>query len=309
MDYNTHGGMDGDGVGKRRVEKKRFFFAGLCEIPMVAVILFVLLLPDRGRVLAAAENGTAAPEPEVRLSVRLKGAEKLDEIIALRERVAELETLERKRASENASLIAERNLLRQELFDAINQLEMRNADFRRLELSVAGLLAAGRVPGAPAREDRLVEAIGEITKSGRELAVLAVEFRDETDAVLKQLPAGSLEAARLRLKGDELLNASRKFSAMAGWELARKTVDRCRILAVNHDLGAVVLPVGAAQGVFNGLIFHVPGKSPAEPAVSLRVVSTRALTAAAVVTDGDIRALSPGAEAVTDLQTLINREQ
>jgi len=223
--------------------------------------------------------------------------------------VAELETLERKRASENASLIAERNLLRQELFDAINQLEMRNADFRRLELSVAGLLAAGRVPGAPAREDRLVEAIGEITKSGRELAVLAVEFRDETDAVLNQLPAGSLEAARLRLKGDELLNASRKFSAMAGWELARKTVDRCRILAVNHDLGAVVLPVGAAQGVFNGLIFHVPGKSPAEPAVSLRVVSTRALTAAAVVTDGDIRALSPGAEAVTDLQTLINREQ
>ena len=183
MDCNTRIRVDGSGEGKRRAGGKRFFPAGFREIPMAAVILFIGLSPGLGRVLEAAENGAAAPEPEVQLSVRLKGADKLDEIIALRARVAELEALARQRASENAALTAERNLLRQELFDAVNQLEKRNADFRRLELSVAGLLAAGRIPGALAREDQLVEAIGEITKSGRALAVLAVEFRDEADAI------------------------------------------------------------------------------------------------------------------------------
>lgn len=261
----------------------------------------------QGRLPAAAEPGAATPEVEV--AVRLKGAEKLDEIVVLRGKVAALEASVRERASENARLAAERDLLRQELFDAIRQMEKRNADFRRLELSVAGLSAAGRFSGAPAREDRLVEAIGEITKSGRELAILALEFRDEVDAVLKQLSVGGLEAARLRLKDEALQAASRKFSAMAGWELGRRAADRCRILAVDPVLGVVVLPVGAAHGIFGGLVFHVPGKSPADKVVTLKVVTTRALTSAAVVTGGDIRTLSPGMEAVTDLQTLINREQ
>ena len=308
MNYNVRNGISGSDGGKRPGRMEFALSSGIFRKNRLrTVILMISLGMIQGRLPASAENGTAAPE--VQVSVRLKGAEKLDEIIVLREKVAELETLARRRASENARLAAERDLLRQELFDAISQLEKRNADFRRLELSVAGLSAAGTVSGSSAREDRLVEAIGEITKSGRELAVLALEFRDEVDAVLKQLPSGSLEAARLRLKGETLGNASRKFSAMAGWESAKRTADRCRILAVDPVLGVVVLPVGAAHGVFGGLVFHVPGKSPAEPAATLRVVTTRALTAAAVVTGGDIRTLSPGMEAVTDLQTLINREQ
>lgn len=304
MDYDTHSGTPAPDGGKRPGEKRVVLFSGSLRIfRKSAVVLLIFLGMIQGR-LHAEEPGTETREPEVRVSVRLKGAEKLDEIIALRSRVAELETLLRQRISENARVTAERDLLRQELFDAINQLEKRNADFRRLELGVAGLSAAGSDSGARAREDRLVEAIGEITKSGRELALLALEFRDEVDAARKHLPAGSLEAARLRLKGEALFAASRRFNTMAGWQLAGGSADRCRILAVEPALGVVVLPVGAAHGVFCGLVLRVPGKSPAEPPVTLKVVSTRAITSAAVVTGGDIRTLSPGMEAAADLQTL-----
>ena len=255
-----------------------------------------------GRTEAIAEASGKAAGSEVWVDVRLKGAERLDEIIELKKKVAELEALERKVRTENARLAAERDLLKQELFDAINQVEAQNAHFRRLELSVADVLAAGNSPGASAREAKLVEAIDRIVKSGRDLAVLSVEFCNEADAIVKSLPAGNLEGVRLRLKIDEVRSASRKFSAMSDWSLDAKPVKKCRIAAVNSDLGFVVLPVGSSHGVFNGLVFYVPGKAAGAKPTVLRVFSTRSLVAAAQVADGDIRTLSPGSEAVTDLQ-------
>jgi hypothetical protein len=73
-------------------------------------------------------------------------------------------------------------------------------------------------------------------------------------------------------------------------------------MAVNADLGFVVLPIGSRHGVFNGLSFFVPGKTAGAKPTVLRVFSTRSLVAAAQVVDGDIRALSQGSVAVTDLQ-------
>jgi hypothetical protein len=164
------------------------------------------------------------------------------------------------------------------------------------------MLANGKLPKASVREARLVEAIDRIIKSGRELAILSVEFCNEADAIVKSLPAGNLEGVRLRLKIDEVRSASRKFSAMSDWQLDVKPVEKCRILAVNADLGFVVLPVGFVHGVFNGLNFYVPGKTAGATPVRLTVIATRSLVAAAKVADGDIRTLSPGSEAVTDLQ-------
>lgn len=308
MNYDTHSGTFAPDGGKRPAGKGVRPFPGSVRSFRLSVVVWMIVLGMIQGRLHAEGPGAAAADPEVRVSVRLKGAERLDEIIALRAKVDELEALLRQRASENAHVAAERDLLRQELFDAIDQLEKRNADFRRLELCVAGLSAAGSDPGARAREDRLVEAIGEITKSGRELAILALEFRDEADAARKLLPAGSLEAARLRLKGEALYAASRKFNTITGWRLSGQKAAHCRILSVDPALGIVVLPAGAVHGVFSGLVFRVPGKSPAEQPVTLRVVSARAVTSAAVVTGGDIRTLSPGMEAVAGLQTFSNRE-
>ena len=128
-------------------------------------------------------------------------------------------------------MTAERNLLKQELFEAIKQMESQNAVLRRLELSVADLLATGKLSGASAREAILVEAIGGIIKHGQELALLSMEFCNEADAIVKSLPAGNLEGVRLRLKIDEVRSASRKFITMSDWSLDGGPVGRCRILS------------------------------------------------------------------------------
>ena len=292
------------GVGKLRSGKMRIFSVKGWQFGIAAFILISPLFFSRGRAEDAELSGKAA-ESEVFVDLKLKGAEQLDEILVLKKKVAELEALEQSLRKEKSNLAAERDLLRQELFDAINQVESQNADLRRLELSVAGLLADGVMPGVPVREARLVEAIREITKRGRDLAVLSAEFCTEVDAVVKSLPAGNLEGVRLRLKIDEVLGASRKFSAVSQWDIESSPVSRCRLTAVNVELNFVVLPVGYSHGVFNGLMLYVPGKTAASAPVKLRVFATRSHTAAAQVADGDIRTLSPGMEAVTDLQQTI----
>ena len=296
-----HSELSTAGGGNHQTVKSKVF-AG-CSW-RIGVAVFIYLSPwmcSLGRTEEAAVTDKAA-EAEVWVDVKVKDAERLGKILELQKKVAEFEALERKLRAENRRLTAERNLLRQELFDAINQVESQNAQFRRLEQSVAGVLAAGDMPGASVREAKLVEAVGRIVKSGRDLAILSAEFCNEADAIVKSLPAGNLEGVRLRLKIDEVRSASRKFSAMSDWQLDVKPVEKCRILAVNADLGFVVLPIGSHHGVFNGLSFFVPGKTAGAKPTVLRVFATRSLVAAAQVVDGDIRALSQGSVAVTDLQ-------
>ena len=302
MSYNTHSEKSKAGVGKRQVGRMKVFSTRCWQSRIAKFIVCFPLFFGVGSAGAIAETSGKDAGSEVWVDVKLKGAERLDEIIELKKKVSELESLEQKMRAENARLAAERDLLKQELFDAINQVESQNADHRRLEQSVAGLLAAGNLPKAPVREAKLVEAISKITKSGQELAVLSAEFCNEADAIVKSLPAGNLEGVRLRLKIDEVRSASRKFITLSDWKIDAKPVEKCRIAAVNTDLEFVVLPVGAAHGVFNGLVFYVPGKTAGVKPVKLRVFATRSLTAAAQVVDGDIRTLSQGDAAVLDLQ-------
>ena len=301
MSYKAHSEKLIAGVGKRRAGKKSTFSVCGRQKRVVEFILLFVLLCCLGRA-EATETESKKNDSEVWVDIKLKGAERLDEIIELKKRISELEALERKVRMEKVRLEAERNLLKQELFDAINQMETQNAEFRQLEQSVAGLLAGGRMSKATAREAKLVEAIAGITKSGQDLAVLSAEFCNEADAIVKSLPAGNLEGVRLRLKIDEVRSASRKFITLSDWKIDAKPVEKCRIAAVNTDLEFVVLPVGAAHGVFNGLVFYVPGKTAGVKPVKLRVFATRSLTAAAQVVDGDIRTLSQGDAAVLDLQ-------
>ena len=301
MSYKTHSEKLVPGVGRCWKGGEANFSAVSRQKRIVRFIFMFSLFFSLGRV-EAVETGSNGSGTEVWVDVKLKGAERLDEIIELKKRISELEALERKAKAENARLEAERNLLKQELFDVIKQMETQNAEFRQLEQSVAGLLAVGDMPKAAAREAKLVEAMAGITKSGQDLAVLSAEFCNEADAIVKSLPAGNLEGVRLRLKIDEVRSASRKFITLSDWKIDAKPVEKCRIAAVKSDLNFVVLPVGASHGVFNGLVFYVPGKTAEAKPVRLRVFATRSLTAAAQVVDGDIRALSQGDAAVLDLQ-------
>ena len=305
MGYKMHSSASDTGVGKRRAEKKMFFFACINGVKIAVFISALMFFCCLGRADEKVSASGNAGDSGVWVDVKLKGAEKLDEILELRGKVARLEALEQSLRNENARLTAERNLLKQELFEAIKQMESQNAVLRRLELSVADLLATGKLSGASAREAILVEAIAGITKSGQNLAILSAEFCNEADAIVKSLPAGNLEGVRLRLKIDEVRSASRKFNTAGKWFQKAEPVSKCRIMAVNTKLEFVVLPVGYLHGVFNGLTFYVPGKTTGAKPVVLRVFATRSNVAAAFVVDGDIRTLSPGNEAVTDLQQTI----
>ena len=293
------------GVGKRCVEKFLSFSACIKDAEVAIFILALVFLICPGRADDKMPMQEKGEKSGVWVDVKLKDAEKLDEIVELRKKVARLEALEQSLRNENARLTAERDLLKQELFEAIKQMESQNAVLRRLELSVADLLATGKLSGASAREAILVEAIGGIIKHGQELALLSMEFCNEADAIVKSLPAGNLEGVRLRLKIDEVRSASRKFNTAGKWFQKAEPVSKCRIMAVNTKLEFVVLPVGYLHGVFNGLTFYVPGKTTGAKPVVLRVFATRSNVAAAFVVDGDIRTLSPGNEAVTDLQQTI----
>ena len=260
MSYKTHSEKLVPGVGRRWKGGEASFSAVSRQKRVVRFIFMFSLFFSLGRV-EAVETGSNGSGTEVWVDVKLKGAERLDEIIELKKRISELEALERKVKAENARLEAERNLLKQELFDAIKQMETQNAEFRRLEQSVAGLLADGNMPKASVREAKLVEAIAGITKSGQDLAVLSAEFCNEADAIVKSLPAGNLEGVRLRLKIDEVRSASRKFITVSDWKIDAVLVEKCRIAAVNADLNFVVLPVGASHGIFNGLVFYYDDNS------------------------------------------------
>ena len=127
--------MKVEGVGKHRVKKSQIFFTINWQIGVVAFILLFPLFFSRGRAGELRKNASEASGSEVWVDVKLKGAERLDEIIELKKRISELEALERKAKAENARLEAERNLLKQELFDVIKQMETQNAEFRQLEQS------------------------------------------------------------------------------------------------------------------------------------------------------------------------------
>ena len=69
-----------------------------------------------------------------------------------------------------------------------------------------------------------------------------------------------------------------------------------RILALNRDLGLVVLPVGLNHGVFNGLTMYPVGDRSTE----LRIISVRPNVSGAIVVAGDINRLSSGQELRAD---------
>lgn len=283
-----------------RCPKKRQIFAGKnWTNALIVFILYTLPLSiPAGRTAAETVGGSLEPAgATVRLELKdavqfETAARQLDELNSLREKV-------RVQEQELGSLRAENSLLKQEMVEIVDKFQKQDAEYRQLQLGIAGALAKGKLPAADERFVQLVRMLNDIAESGVSLALKSVEFCDEVDSVLKALPMEAKEIAGLRLKRDALKTESRKFSALAGRDLAERSVKKSRILAVNRDLQVVVLPVGSIHGAFNGLILKASGK---EEAVRLKIVSTRPFVSAAVVEAGNIDDLAPGMEVVTDLE-------
>ncbi|MCK5843903.1 MAG: hypothetical protein KAG97_04290 [Victivallales bacterium] len=102
-----------------------------------------------------------------------------------------------------------------------------------------------------------------------------------------------LDKARLRFSLEKLKTVAELFHSLAAPPVDTGIFKSCRVLAVNDKLQLVVLNVGSANGVRNGLNLRL---SAPKNRVLLRVVDVRPYISGAIVEKGDIGGLALGME-------------
>lgn len=295
--------MQPDPLQKTGREKKRSregsSVGSFCSLG--AGLIFLFLAPGAAVKTNAGEVG----EESLRsIKVSLRDAEQLAEMSALTDEVRSLRGRVRKLEADAEGLRAENNLLRQELVEIFEKFSEQDALFHQMQLGVAGALAEGKWPEPDRRYMQLVRKFDEIVKGGVRVVLASLEFCDEVDSLLADEVVDGAELVRMRLKRDAVKSEARKFNMLAGREQAADSVQSSRILAVDRDLQAVILPVGSVHGAFNGLIFNVSGKETNR----LKVVLTRPFISMAIVLTGSMDEIAPGMEVAAEASNTTREE-
>ena len=275
------------------------FFHNFRLLNAIYDVILITLMVCAPMVLHALEGGHGGGgDSGVTVTIRSADAQRLRELTRLREETGLAAEAVKRVELENESLREEKAELRAELFEIKEKFAKQNANYRQLQLWLAGVPAEGAVRKSGRREERLLQAMGEVSKDGSALALSAVSFCEQVQQLLKELPIGKVRQAEIQLQLDGLSKDARRFIALTeSGETVAKGIDAlrtCRILAVNRELSIVVLSVGSVKGAFAGMIYRV-GK---DRQIQLRVVSVRPYAAAAEVVKGTIGDLAPGMEAV-----------
>ena len=275
------------------------FFHNFRLLNAIYDVILITLMACAPMVLHALEGGHGGGgDSGVTVMIRSADAQRLRELTRLREETGLAAEAVKRLELENESLREEKAELRAELFEIKEKFAKQNANYRQLQLWLAGVPAEGAVRKSGRREERLLQAMGEVSKDGSALALSAVSFCEQVQQLLKELPIGKVRQAEIQLQLDGLSKDARLFIALTeSGETVAKGIDAlrpCRILAVNRELSIVVLSVGSVKGAFAGMIYRV-GK---DRQIQLRVVSVRPYAAAAEVVKGTIGDLAPGMEAV-----------
>ncbi len=297
------------------------FFHDFRLLNAVYDVILITLMVCTPMVLHAHEDGRDGGDGSgVTVTIRSVDAQRLRELTRLREETGLAAEAVKRLELENESLREEKAELRAELFEIKEKFAKQNANYRQLQLWLAGVPAEGTVRKSGRREEQLLQAMGEVSKDGSALALSAVSFCEQVQQLLKELPIGKVRQAEIQLQLDGLSKDARRFIALTEsgiqlqldglskdarrfialtepGETVAKGIDplrTCRILAVNRELSIVVLSVGSVKGAFAGMIYRV-GK---DRQIQLRVVSVRPYAAAAEVVKGTIGDLAPGMEAV-----------
>lgn len=275
------------------------FFHDFRLLNAVYDVILITLMVCTPMVLHAHEDGRDGGDGSgVTVTIRSVDAQRLRELTRLREETGLAAEAVKRLELENESLREEKAELRAELFEIKEKFAKQNANYRQLQLWLAGVPAEGTVRKSGRREEQLLQAMGEVSKDGGALALKTVSFCEQVQQLLKELPIGKVRQAEIQLQLDGLSKDARRFIALTEpGETVAKGIDplrTCRILAVNRELSIVVLSVGSVKGAFAGMIYRV-GK---DRQIQLRVVSVRPYAAAAEVVKGTIGDLAPGMEAV-----------
>ncbi len=284
------------------MKKKRFFSDSDLPNPFWTVILSTLMVCIPVGMCADEITPGGVPAPGVTVRIKPTDARRSQEISRLREELALAEQAVKRLELENKSLREVETELRRELMELRDNFQKQNESHRLLQLWLAGVPFEGTVRKTGRQEEQLYQAMGEISEHGGGLALKAVDFCEQVQQLMRELPIGKVRQAEIQLKLDDLARNARRFITMTepvqDAEQGSVPLRTCRILAVNRELSIVVLSVGSAQGAFAGLIYRV-GKDGVEEQVRLKVVGVRPSVAAAAVVRGSVDDLAPGMEAVT----------
>ncbi len=286
---------------EKTVEKMRktgFFDDSRLLKHSFASILIILMVCAPVFLHALESSPTGEDGAGVTVTIKSTDADRQREVNRHREQLARAAEAVKRLELENESLREKNAALRGELIEIREKFQKQNESFRQLQLWLAGVPAEGTVRETGQREEQLLQALAELSKSGGDLAVNAVSFCELVQTLLRELPVGKVRQAAIRLRLDELVGNARRFIALTDpEESVEEGIDplrTCRILAVDRELSMAVLSAGSAKGVFAGMIYRV-GK---DRQTQLRVVGVRPHAAAAVVVEGSIADLAPGMEAV-----------
>lgn len=251
--------------------------------------MLTILIGSFAWTVSAQEKKPVKKEP-VKIQKKAKKVQKKQE--------SELEAAEKKIASLEAELKAvkeELSVIRQELTHLLNESEVREEAYARIQMSIAASLAEGNKKSYDKKSAELLKALKDISENGEKLITSSAEFCDFIDVILDKKEITDVEKVRAKFRMDKLRSDAELFHAWIKAPVKGKLFKACRILAVNDKLQVVVLGAGSVYGMRNGLLLRA-GKNKD---IRIKVIAVRPFISGAMVIEGKIEKLAPGMFAET----------
>ena len=182
--------------------------------------------------------------------------------------------------------------LRRENAELREQLLRERARARDQALFLAAVADEGEFSSSKEREAQLLTRLLVLCKDGEKLAVKAAEAVMEMRRLLRELPVDTARRAQLQLLLDELERQAGVVAALVE-DRPRdpsQALRECRVLAVNKDLGILLMDIGFRQGAFVGLVL----RGGEDRKIEIRLEDVRSGVSGAVVMRGDLRDVVPG---------------
>ncbi len=249
---------------------------------------FLLIAGESEKTRATAKVKLADPETENKLAAMKS------ELEALRKDLATSEA-ERKRLKDDLDFSSKENsILRRELLETLDKYSMQAERLKRLEMSTAGTIEKLEPVYAGAREVELADSLRLMIQTGSRLAAKTAVFSNDLSGTLQALPMDKVEAAKLRIKLDDIRKESQEMARLCAPPTPPEGFEKCRILEVNSDLKAVVLSAGSRNGARVGMIL----KSGKDGKTVMQVTAVRPFVSAAIIVEGESKDLGIGMEAL-----------
>ncbi len=224
-----------------------------------------------------------------------------EELIELRQYLAEARAENRTLAEQKAALKQELAAAREELAqlrsryaEMVMRSETQGASLAQMEMAAANLLRGGQGTDGAAERLQLLEALGEVRRG---ILQTGTRLRECNDAVTAMMDICQPSAA-LRQECDRRFQAMK--DALAGCLKAVQTdgapraaaETTCAITQVDAEVQLALVDQGAAAGLRLGSRLKLLGEAAGETTV--RVVALRQEAAVVQMEQGDFKALVPG---------------